>query len=39
MAVTKIWNIKDSIVRVVDYAMNPEKTADDAVLQHVISAM
>lgn len=34
MAVTKIWNIKDSIVRVVDYAMNPEKTVKDTVLQH-----
>ncbi len=34
MAVTKIWNIKDSIVRVVDYAMNPEKTVNDTVLQH-----
>ncbi len=26
MAVTKIWPIKDSIQRVVDYARNPEKT-------------
>lgn len=34
MAVTKIWNIKDSLVRVVDYAMNPEKTASSTVLQH-----
>lgn len=34
MAVTKIWNIKDSLVRVVDYAMNPEKTASGTVLQH-----
>lgn len=37
MAVTKIWNIKDSIARVVDYAMNPEKTTDDTVLQHDLS--
>lgn len=34
MAVTKIWNIKDSLVRVVDYAMNPEKTTSCTVLQH-----
>lgn len=27
MAVTKIWAIKDSLFRVVDYAANPEKTA------------
>lgn len=26
MAVTKIWAIKDSLFRVVDYAANPEKT-------------
>ena len=26
MAVTKIWPIKDSIKRVVQYAENPEKT-------------
>lgn len=37
MAVTKIWSIKDSIARVVDYAMNPEKTTDDTVLQHDLS--
>lgn len=37
MAVTKIWNIKDSITRVVDYAMNPEKTTDDTVLRHDLS--
>lgn len=34
MAVTKIWNIKDNIVRVVDYAMNLEKTVNDTILQH-----
>lgn len=27
MATTKIWPIKDSLKRVVDYAVNPEKTA------------
>ena len=26
MATTKIWPIKDSLARVVDYARNPEKT-------------
>ena len=26
MAVTKIWAIKDSLARVVDYAKNPNKT-------------
>lgn len=26
MAVTKIWAIKDSLSRVVDYAANPDKT-------------
>lgn len=34
MAVTKVWNIKDSIARVVDYAMDPEKTTKDTILQH-----
>ncbi len=34
MAVTKIWNVKDSLRRIVDYAMNPEKTANDRILQH-----
>lgn len=28
MATTKIWNIRDSLSRVVDYAENPEKTAN-----------
>ena len=26
MAVTKIWTVKDSLARVVDYAQNPDKT-------------
>ena len=26
MAVTKIWPVKDSLARVVDYAQNPDKT-------------
>lgn len=29
MATTKIWPIKDSLARVVDYARNPEKTYSD----------
>ena len=29
MATTKIWSVKDSLKRVVDYASNPEKTTDD----------
>lgn len=29
MATTKIWPIKDSLKRVVDYASNPEKTSKD----------
>ena len=29
MATTKIWPVKDSIKRLVDYASNPEKTTDD----------
>ncbi len=29
MATTKIWPVKDSLKRVVDYASNPEKTAAD----------
>ena len=33
MAVTKIWAIKDSIKRVVDYAKNSEKTEYDPVKQ------
>ncbi len=30
MAVTKIWTIKDSLQRVLDYAANPDKTEYDA---------
>ena len=30
MAVTKIWTIKDSLQRVLDYAANPDKTEFDA---------
>ena len=30
MAVTKIWAIKDSLQRVLDYAANPDKTEYDA---------
>lgn len=26
MATTKIWSIKDSLSRVIDYAVNPQKT-------------
>ena len=26
MATTKIWPVKDSLARVVDYAQNPDKT-------------
>ena len=26
MATTKIWHVKDSLARVVDYAQNPDKT-------------
>lgn len=37
MAVTKIWRIKDSVARVVDYAMNPEKTKEASVLRHDLS--
>ena len=29
MATTKIWPVRDSLKRVVDYASNPEKTSDD----------
>ena len=29
MATTKIWAVKDSIARVIDYASNPEKTELD----------
>lgn len=29
MATTKIWSVKDSLKRVVDYASNPEKTTED----------
>lgn len=36
MAVTKIWNIKDSLSRVVNYAMNPEKTSEE-ILKHDLS--
>ena len=33
MAVTKIWAIKDSLQRVLDYAANPGKTEYDALAQ------
>lgn len=33
MAVTKIWAIKDSLQRVIDYAANPDKTEYDALAQ------
>ncbi|MCQ5080418.1 relaxase/mobilization nuclease domain-containing protein [Gemmiger formicilis] len=33
MAVTKIWAIKDSLQRVLDYAVNPNKTEYDALAQ------
>lgn len=37
MAVTKIWAVKDNLKRLVDYAENPEKTANpDAALCEVI---
>ena len=29
MATTKIWPVRDSLKRVVDYASNPEKTSED----------
>ena len=29
MAVTKIWPVRDTLKRVVDYAANPEKTTSD----------
>ena len=35
MAVTKIWPVKDSISRVIDYCNNPEKTKFTD-LEHVI---
>ena len=33
MAATKIWTIKDSLQRVLDYAANPDKTEYDALAQ------
>ena len=33
MAVTKIWTIKDSLQRVLNYAANPDKTEYDALAQ------
>ena len=33
MAVTKIWAVKDSLQRVLDYAANPDKTEYDALAQ------
>ena len=33
MAVTKIWAIKDSLQRVLDYVANPDKTEYDALAQ------
>lgn len=40
MATTKIWPVKDSLKRLVDYASNPEKTTDDdlaAVIEYAMN--
>lgn len=29
MAVTKLWSVKSNLKQVIDYAVNPEKTAAD----------
>ena len=38
MAVTKIWAIKDSLQRVLDYAANPNKTEYDALAAKIKSS-
>lgn len=37
MATTKIWPIRDSLTRVVEYARNPEKTDLQAVLHYAVN--
>jgi hypothetical protein len=40
MATTKIWPVKDSLKRLVDYASNPEKTTKDdlaAVIEYAMN--
>ena len=43
MAVTKIWPVKDSLSRLIEYAENPEKTANpkysEADLQAMVDVM
>jgi hypothetical protein len=39
MATTKIWPVRDSLKRVVDYASNPEKTSDDDLASVIRYAM
>ena len=39
MATTKIWPVRDSLKRVVDYASNPEKTTDDDLASVIRYAM
>ena len=38
MATTKIWAIKDSLLRVVNYASNPEKTSFEDLKQVLLYA-
>lgn len=38
MATTKIWAIKDSLLRVVNYASNPEKTSIEDLKQVLLYA-
>ncbi len=39
MATTKIWPVRDSLKRVVDYASNPEKTSEDDLASVIRYAM
>lgn len=39
MATTKIWPVRDSLKRVVDYASNPEKTSEDDLASVIMYAM
>ena len=38
MATTKIWAIKDSLLRIVNYASNPEKTSFEDLKQVLLYA-
>ena len=39
MAVTKLWSVKSNLKQVIDYAVNPEKTAADVYTEEQYQAL